>query len=116
MNIGKRTKITLSVKYELEIELENNIELDTKTQEMVERYFPARADWPGKVQTLVNDEVFNPDQTLAMSEEAAIERTLKQTKGQVVLAAKILNIQRATLYAKMKRYGLIRETFIEKGV
>jgi transcriptional regulator with PAS, ATPase and Fis domain len=92
-------------------------------------------DWPGNVRELVNvidceasllpfgkdviDEV--PESiggnrkraapatdvvTLEDAERAACSRALEKTLGNVAAAAKMLGIAKATLYSKMKRYGL----------
>src|SRR5215467_8486039 len=44
--------------------------------------------------------------TLKDIERAHVERTLRETEGNLSKAAKILAIDRGTLYSKMRRYGL----------
>ena len=40
------------------------------------------------------------------AEKAVIEATLQHTKGNVSLAAKILGIDRSTIYSKMERHKI----------
>ena len=49
-----------------------------------------------------------PAETLSLDEveRRHIERTLVQLEGNKTRAAQVLGIDRATLYAKLKRYGL----------
>ncbi len=49
-----------------------------------------------------------PDKSLAAAEKDHIERVLAETGGNVTQAARVLGIDRGTLYNKMKRYGLGR--------
>jgi DNA-binding NtrC family response regulator len=49
-----------------------------------------------------------PDKSLAAAEKEHIERVLAEMDGNVTQAAKVLGIDRGTLYNKMKRYGLGR--------
>ncbi|MGD2215268.1 MAG: sigma-54 dependent transcriptional regulator [Gemmatimonadales bacterium] len=49
-----------------------------------------------------------PDKSLSAVEKRHIERVLAETDGNVTQAAKVLAIDRGTLYNKMKRYGLGR--------
>jgi len=49
---------------------------------------------------------FDLDATLAAWERAYIEAALRITRGNVSQAAKLLGINRTTLYKKMKRLGL----------
>jgi transcriptional regulator with PAS, ATPase and Fis domain len=44
-------------------------------------------------------------ETLAEMEKRAILTTLEQVKGDKLLAAKLLNIGKTTLYRKLKEYG-----------
>jgi transcriptional regulator of acetoin/glycerol metabolism len=46
---------------------------------------------------------------LAAVEESHIRRVLRERGGNVTHAAKALDIDRGTLYNKMKRYGIERE-------
>jgi DNA-binding NtrC family response regulator len=48
------------------------------------------------------------DRSLAALERAHIERTLDDLDGNVTRTAKVLGIDRATLYNKLKRYGIRR--------
>ena len=57
-----------------------------------------------QLQTLAN---FNLDQTLRQWEKAYVEAALNMTHGNLSQAAKILGINRTTLYKKMKRLGLM---------
>jgi DNA-binding NtrC family response regulator len=43
---------------------------------------------------------------LEVIERATIERVFEQVKGDKVAAGKLLGISRATLYRKLKRYGI----------
>jgi two-component system response regulator HydG len=44
--------------------------------------------------------------TLKDAEKRIIEATLRHTKGNVSLAAKILGIDRSTMYSKMERHKI----------
>uniref|UniRef100_E6PKS4 Sigma-54 dependent transcriptional activator n=1 Tax=mine drainage metagenome TaxID=410659 RepID=E6PKS4_9ZZZZ len=48
--------------------------------------------------------------SIAQGERALIQRTVAATAGNLTLAARQLNIAKSTLYAKMQRYGLSRDT------
>ncbi|MDH3456528.1 MAG: sigma-54 dependent transcriptional regulator [Gemmatimonadota bacterium] len=92
-----------------------------------------RHRWPGNVRELENaieralvigkgptiapdDLPFREDQpdlarsarSLAALERVHIERVLRETDGNMTQAAKVLGIDRATLYNKIKRYGIRR--------
>ncbi len=54
------------------------------------------------------DEPAPAEQSLAALERHHIERVLRDTEGNVTRAAKVLGIDRATLYNKIKRYGIRR--------
>jgi DNA-binding NtrC family response regulator len=102
--------------------------LAPETEEALCRY-----GWPGNVRELENaieralvigkgptigpdDLPFREDQpdqvksarSLAALEQVHIERVLRETDGNVTQAAKVLGIDRATLYNKIKRYGIRR--------
>ena len=49
-----------------------------------------------------------PDRSLADVERVHIERVLEELDGNITQAAKVLGIDRATLYNKLKRYGIRR--------
>ncbi len=49
-----------------------------------------------------------PNLTLEEIEKQAIAATLQRSRGNVSAAARILGIDRSTLYAKIRRYGLVR--------
>jgi transcriptional regulator with PAS, ATPase and Fis domain len=49
-----------------------------------------------------------PDRSLADVERGHIERVLEELDGNITQAAKVLGIDRATLYNKLKRYGIRR--------
>ncbi len=49
-----------------------------------------------------------PETTLSAMEKGHIERVMREVDGNVTRAAKILGIDRGTLYNKMKRYGIGR--------
>lgn len=49
-----------------------------------------------------------PSQSLAEQEKQHIERVLQNQQGNITQAAKTLNIDRVTLYNKIKKYGLKR--------
>lgn len=49
-------------------------------------------------------------QSIAEGERDLINRTIAATGGNLTLAARQLSIAKSTLYAKMRRYGLSRET------
>jgi DNA-binding NtrC family response regulator len=55
-----------------------------------------------QLQTLAN---FNLDQTLRQWEKAYVEAALNMTHGNLSQAAKILGINRTTLYSRMQTYG-----------
>ncbi len=90
-------------------------------------------DWPGNVRELENaieramvvgkDEVIEPDDfpmqvkrdgkepeemSLEAMEKEHIQRVLKEMDGNVTQSAKVLGIDRVTLYNKMKKYGIRR--------
>jgi transcriptional regulator of acetoin/glycerol metabolism len=46
--------------------------------------------------------------SLAAVEKEHIERVLRETAGNVTQSARLLGIDRATLYNKIKRYGIRR--------
>jgi DNA-binding NtrC family response regulator len=48
------------------------------------------------------------DRSLADMERVHIERVLEELDGNITQAAKVLGIDRATLYNKLKRYGIRR--------
>ena len=50
--------------------------------------------------------VLAPAGTLEQAEEQAIRRAMKETDGNKSRAAKILGVDRKTLYAKLRRLGL----------
>jgi DNA-binding NtrC family response regulator len=71
----------------------------------------------GKGPTIESDDLpFREDQpdparsarSLAALERVHIERVLRETDGNVTQAARVLGIDRATLYNKIKRYGIRR--------
>jgi transcriptional regulator of acetoin/glycerol metabolism len=47
------------------------------------------------------------------AERRQIERVLRETNGQIIEAAKRLDISRTTLWEKMRRYGLMAGEVIE---
>jgi transcriptional regulator of acetoin/glycerol metabolism len=47
--------------------------------------------------------------TLRAAEKALILATLEQTGGVMLEAARVLGIDRTTLYAKVRRHGIVRE-------
>ncbi len=49
-----------------------------------------------------------PEKTLSAMEKDHIERTLQEVEGNITQAARVLGIDRGTLYNKMKRYGIGR--------
>jgi two-component system response regulator HydG len=89
-----------------------------------------RHDWPGNVRELENaveralvvcrgaeiraadfsfqfqEEALPAGRTLDDVERAHIERVLRETEGNLSRAARILDIDRTTLYNKLRRYGL----------
>jgi DNA-binding NtrC family response regulator len=101
--------------------------LAPETVELLERY-----RWPGNVRELENAveramvigregaivpadlplqlerQVVPADTSLAAVEKQHIERVLQEAGGNVTRSAKILGIDRATLYNKVRRYGIKR--------
>jgi DNA-binding NtrC family response regulator len=55
-----------------------------------------------------DESVQPPDRSLADMERGHIERVLEELDGNITQAAKVLGIDRATLYNKLKRYGIRR--------
>lgn len=55
-----------------------------------------------------NQRVEPSEQSLAVLEKEHIERVLREMDGNVSRSAKVLGIDRATLYNKLKRYGIRR--------
>jgi transcriptional regulator of acetoin/glycerol metabolism len=43
---------------------------------------------------------------MELLEKESIEKALVKTEGNIVLAAKLLNISRATIYRKIKKYNI----------
>jgi len=102
-------------------------QISPEAMEMLERY-----RWPGNVRELENaieramvigkEETIVPDDlplqveekvvpvetSLAAMEKDHIERVLEETDGNMTRSARILGIDRATLYNKVKRYGIRR--------
>jgi transcriptional regulator of acetoin/glycerol metabolism len=58
---------------------------------------------PNDVSTLVPVQV---GMTLVEAQNLLIKATLQRTEGNIKRAAAVLGIDRSTLYAKIKRYGL----------
>jgi DNA-binding NtrC family response regulator len=55
---------------------------------------------------MIQDQGFSNIETLAEAEKFVLENALKNAKGNLSKAAKILDISRSTLYSKMSKYGL----------
>ena len=98
---SKSTKIKFSIHYECEIEVQTEAEAAVYMQ-MLARYLPPA----NSARSFVETRTLPTNLSLDASEESAIERTLQESKGNISLAAKLLGITRATLYSKMKKYGL----------
>ena len=83
-------------------ELENAVERAVvigKTDAITVEDLPLRA---------VNQRVEPAEQSLAALEKEHIERVLREMDGNISQSAKVLGIDRATLYNKLKRYGIER--------
>jgi len=104
------------------------LKISPQAEDLLHRY-----RWPGNVRELENaieramvvgsgpavqpddlplrigaDEPAPAEQSLAALERRHIERVLRDAEGNVTQAAKVLGIDRATLYNKIKRYGIRR--------
>ncbi len=106
MNTGKSTKIKFSVLYEIEIDVESAEELNIDMKEVIARYLP-QPNLSGSAKSFINTKSLPNLLSLEANEEAALERALKEAKGSVAIAAQILGITRATVYSKMKKYGIV---------
>lgn len=105
MNTGQSTRIKFSVLYEIEIDVKSAEELNIDLTEIIAHYLP-KQNLPGSAQAFVNAKPLPNFLSLEANEEAAIERALEEAKGNVAIAAQILGITRATVYAKMKKYDI----------
>lgn len=83
-------------------ELENAVELMINSEEIRLEF----SDKAVKIQEPVTDS--NPDLSLEAIEKQHIIRIINDSKGNLTLAAKILNIGRNTLYRKVEKYNLDR--------
>lgn len=89
-------------------ELENVVELMINSEEI-------RLEFSDKfVKIQEPDTDFNPNLSLDAVEKQHIIRIINDSKGNLTLAAKILNIGRNTLYRKMDKYNLDR-SIIERS-
>lgn len=79
-------------------ELQNAVE---RAVVVVKKRFIAPGDLP-----IYSDSRASPDQSLAGLEQAQIARILEQTNWNISKSAKILGIDRSTLYKKINRYSL----------
>jgi transcriptional regulator of acetoin/glycerol metabolism len=61
------------------------------------------ADLPLRVE---REGVKVPDRSLESLEESHVRRVLREEGGNVSAAARVLGIDRGTLYNKMKKYGI----------
>jgi DNA-binding protein Fis len=52
--------------------------------------------------------------TLSRAEQLLIEATMQHTLGNVSQAAKMLGVDRSTLYEKLKRYGIKRPNALDR--
>jgi DNA-binding NtrC family response regulator len=71
------------------------------------------ADLPEPLRNSVADTtdfVVPPNYTLAEIEKMAIVQTLERTKGNKMEAAEMLGVYRPTLYSKIKKYRLQKDT------
>ena len=111
MTTRKSTKIKFSITYDVDIEVDNIEDLNIYAG-IVRKYLPPNCS-PGSARSYVNSEVITPK--LSSAEQRLIEEALFEADGNVRKAARILDITHATLYAKMKTYGIKtkRELFKE---
>lgn len=105
------TKVKFTVTYDVEIEASNPEELEIYTN-IIRRYLPP-SRMPDSARSYVNSKVITP--LLKGSEESQIEDALYEANSNIRLAAQILGITRATLYAKMKKYGLAVQKELTSG-
>ena len=83
---------------ELEHTIEQGVILSDKKEVTLEHLFPGRK--PAMGNTMNNS--FNLEQ----NEKRIIEKVLRSETGNIASAARLLGINRSTLYQKMKKYGL----------
>jgi transcriptional regulator of acetoin/glycerol metabolism len=93
-------------------ELENNIERivvlheDSRVRLSFLPRFIAGTEKKGDVEVPDTDQGFQKILPLRMVEQYAIESAIKRCMGDVLSAAKKLGIGQATLYRKIKKYGI----------
>jgi DNA-binding NtrC family response regulator len=99
-------------------ELENTIErvvvLSNDSQVKVKHLPPQLQDIPRTAASPKTMSVKSPNSEAVVSslediEKSAIEGTLKQCQGNVLEAARILRVGQATLYRKIRKFGILRE-------
>jgi DNA-binding NtrC family response regulator len=79
-------------------------ELDTESLESPIPGIGAPAD-PASRRQLQTERGFNLDETLARWERSYVEAALGMTQGNLTRAAKMLGLNRTTLYSRMQNYG-----------
>ncbi len=93
-------------------ELENNIERivvlneDTRVKQSYLPRFIVTSDRKASLDGVLLDEIYQKIVPLEQVEQYAIENALKKCQGDVIASAKKLQIGQATLYRKIKKYGI----------